>query len=89
MSYLSTCVDEFPNFFFCSDPNPSDMSNHFGSPLELMEKQIDLAIGLVKKMKDFGMRRVGVKREAVLRVGQTMEKTSPVDEVRLVSSPYK
>ncbi|KAK7686490.1 hypothetical protein QCA50_010087 [Cerrena zonata] len=61
-TYLSVCVDEFPNFFFALGPNSGVGS---GSLLALIERQVEFAVEVVGKMGRERLGSVVVKREAV------------------------
>ena len=61
-SYLSTCVDDFPNWFFSLGPNAGVGS---GSLLALMEYQVDYAVHAARKMQREGLKTIEIKKEAV------------------------
>lgn len=55
-------MDEFPNFFFALGPNSGVGS---GSLLALIERQVEYAVEVVRKMGRERLGSVVVKREAV------------------------
>ncbi|GJE84376.1 NAD(P)/FAD-dependent oxidoreductase [Phanerochaete sordida] len=61
-SYLSICVDDFPNWFFSLGPNAGVGS---GSLLALMEYQVDYAVHAARKMQREGLKTIEIKKEAV------------------------
>lgn len=61
-SYLSFCVDDFPNWFFSQGPNSGVGS---GSLLALVEYHVDYAVKAAKKLQREGLKSMEVKKEAV------------------------
>lgn len=61
-SYLSICVDDFPNWFYSLGPNSAVGS---GSLLALIEYQVEYAVKVALKMQREGLKSIEVKREAV------------------------
>lgn len=76
VSYLSVCVDDFPNWFFSLGPNSAVGS---GSLLALIEYQVDYAVRAAKKMLREGLKTIEIKKEAV-------EDYDEYIEVRVVSA---
>lgn len=74
-TYLSVCVDEFPNFFLALGPNSGVGS---GSLLVLIEKQVEYAVRTVKKMQRERLKSVVVKREAVDDYDEYIEVSEPI-----------
>ena len=61
-TYLSMCVDDFPNWFFSLGPNSAVGS---GSLLAVIEHQVDYAVAAAGKMQRERLKSMEVKREAV------------------------
>lgn len=61
-TYLSICVDDFPNWFFSLGPNSAVGS---GSLLALIEAEVDYAVQVALKMQRERIKRIMVRREAV------------------------
>lgn len=61
-SYLSICVDDFPNWFFSQGPNAGVGS---GSLLAVIEYQVDFAVHAARKMQREGLKSIEIKKEAV------------------------
>ena len=61
-SYLSVCVDGFPNWFFSVGPNSGVGS---GSLLALIEYQVQYAVRAALKMQREGLKTIEVKKAAV------------------------
>lgn len=62
ITYLSVCVDEFPNWFFSLGPNAGVGS---GSLLAVIEKQVEYAVEVTKKLQRERLKTIEVKAEAV------------------------
>lgn len=62
VTYLSVCVDGFPNWFFSLGPNSAVGS---GSLLAVIEHQVDYAVAAAAKMQRERLKSMEVKREAV------------------------
>lgn len=62
VTYLSICVDDFPNWFFSLGPNSGVGS---GSLLALIEYQIDYAVRAAQKLIREGLKTIEIKKEAV------------------------
>ncbi|PSR70625.1 hypothetical protein PHLCEN_2v13485 [Hermanssonia centrifuga] len=73
-TYLATCVDGFPNWFFSLGPNSAVGS---GSLLALIEKQVDYAVQVAMKMKRERLKSVEAKREAVEDYDEYIEQYFP------------
>ncbi|KAI0093155.1 FAD/NAD-binding domain-containing protein [Irpex rosettiformis] len=69
-TYLSVCVDEFPNWFFSLGPNSAVGS---GSLLALVEAEVEYAVKVGLKMQRERIKRVCVKRDAVVDYGEYVE----------------
>lgn len=61
-SYLSFCVDDFPNWFFSQGPNSGVGS---GSLLAVIEYHVEYAVKVARKMQREGLKTIEVKKEAV------------------------
>ncbi|THG96306.1 hypothetical protein EW026_g5501 [Hermanssonia centrifuga] len=61
-SYLSVCVDEFPNWFFACGPNSVIGT---GSVIIMLEHQVEYAVMAAMKMQRERLKSVEVKKEAV------------------------
>ena len=61
-SYLSVCVDGFPNYFFSCGPNAAVGT---GSLLMVIEKQIDYIIMVAQKLQREHLKSIEVKPKAV------------------------
>ena len=61
-TYLSVCVDGFPNLFFSLGPNSGVGS---GSLLALIEQQVEYAVQAGMKMQRERLKSIEVKTEAV------------------------
>lgn len=61
-TYLSVCVDGFPNWFFSLGPNSSVGS---GSLLALIEYQVEYAVAAALKLQRERLKSIEVKRVAV------------------------
>lgn len=61
-TYLSVCVDDFPNWFFSQGPNSGIGS---GSLLALIEYHVEYAVRVAQKMQREGLKSVEIKKEAV------------------------
>lgn len=72
-SYLSVCVDGFPNWFFSLGPNSGVGS---GSLLVLMEYQVQYAVRTALKMQREGLKTIEVKKEAVDDYDEYLEASS-------------
>ncbi|KAI0812627.1 hypothetical protein BC629DRAFT_949981 [Irpex lacteus] len=69
-TYLSICVDNFPNWFFSLGPNSAVGS---GSLLALIEAEVDYAVQVALKMQRERIKRIMVRREAVEDYGEYIE----------------
>ena len=74
VTYLSICVDEFPNCFFAAGPNSAAGA---GSFLGMIEHQVDYAVMAVSKMQRERLKSIEAKPEAV-RDFQDVVKVSAV-----------
>jgi hypothetical protein len=61
-TYISICVDEFPNMFFAYGPNSS---LNDGPLLVVLDKQISYAIAATMKIQRERLKSLEVKKEAV------------------------
>lgn len=61
-TYLAVCTDGFPNWFMALGPNSGVGS---GSLLVLIERQVDYAVEVARKMQRERLKSIEVKREAV------------------------
>ena len=62
VTYLSICVDEFPNCFFAAGPNSAAGG---GSFLGMLEHQVDYAVAAVAKLQRERLKSIEVKADAV------------------------
>ncbi|KAI0344764.1 FAD/NAD-binding domain-containing protein [Trametopsis cervina] len=69
-TYLSVCVDGFPNWFFSLGPNSNVGS---GSLLALMEYQVDYAVAATLKLQRERLKSIEVKEEAVADYDEYIE----------------
>lgn len=72
-TYLSVCVDGFPNWFFALGPSSAVGS---GSLLALVEQQVEYAVTAAMKMQRERLKSVEVKRKAVGDYGRYIEVTA-------------
>lgn len=61
-TYLSVCTDGFPNWFMSLVPNSAVGT---GSQLIIMEREIDYAVEVAKKIQREHLKSIEVKAEAV------------------------
>lgn len=61
-TYLSVCVDEFPNCFFSGGPNSCTGA---GTYLAMLECQVDYAVKVAAKLQRERLKSIEVKPEAV------------------------
>ncbi|KAI0688653.1 FAD/NAD-binding domain-containing protein [Cytidiella melzeri] len=73
-TYLSVCVDGFPNWFFSLGPNSGVGS---GSLLAVIEYQVQYAVSVALKMQRERLKSVEVKREAVEDYDEYIENYFP------------
>ena len=69
-SYLSVCVDGFPNWFFSLGPNSAVGS---GSLLALVEQQVEYAVAAAMKMQRERLKSMEVKARAAGDYGRYVE----------------
>ncbi|CAL1693778.1 unnamed protein product [Somion occarium] len=74
ITYLSVCVDEFPNWFFSLGPNAGVGS---GSLLAVIEKQVEYAVEVTKKLQRERLKTIEVKAEAVQDYDEYIEHYFP------------
>ncbi|KAI0077436.1 FAD/NAD-binding domain-containing protein [Panus rudis PR-1116 ss-1] len=73
-TYLSICVDEFPNYFFSLGPNSGVGS---GSLLAVIEQEVDYAVEATLKLQRERLKSIEVKREAVEDFDKCIENYFP------------
>ncbi|KAJ3480196.1 hypothetical protein NLI96_g8512 [Meripilus lineatus] len=73
-TYLSTCIDDFPNYFFSLGPNSAVGS---GSLLAVIEHQVDYAVMVGMKMQRERLKSVVVKKGAVEDFDEYLEHYFP------------
>lgn len=69
-TYLSVCVDEFPNYFFSCGPNSCVGT---GSFLIMIEHQVEYAVAAAAKMQRERLKSIEVKAEAVADFHEIIE----------------
>ena len=69
-TYLSICVDGFPNWFFSLGPNSAVGS---GSLLALVEQQVEYAVAAAMKMQRERLKSVEVKAKSAGDYGRYVE----------------
>ena len=69
-SYLSLCVDGFPNWFNVLGPNSAIGS---GSLLIMLEREVEYGVAAALKMQRERLKSIEVKREAVEAFDQYVE----------------
>ena len=69
-TYLSVCVDEFPNFFFSGGPNSCTGA---GTYLAMLECQVDYAVKIAAKLQRERLKSIEPKPEAVEDFDQLVE----------------
>ncbi|KAJ3553811.1 hypothetical protein NM688_g3421 [Phlebia brevispora] len=69
-TYLSLCVDEFPNCFFSSGPNSCIGTSSF---LPMIEHQVDYAVQVVRKLQRERLKSIEVKPEVVEEFDEIIE----------------
>lgn len=69
-TYISLCVDGFPNWFMSMGPNSVFGS---GSMLIVMEKQVEYAVEVAKKMQREHIKSIEPKKEAVRDFDEYLE----------------
>ncbi|GBE88396.1 Putative sterigmatocystin biosynthesis monooxygenase [Sparassis crispa] len=74
VTYLTLCVDGFPNWFFSLGPNSGVGS---GSLLVLIERQVEYAVEVVKKLQREWLKSIEVKREALEDFDEYLEHYFP------------
>lgn len=75
-TYMSLCVDEFPNCFFCSGPNSCFSA---GVLLPVYESLVDYIVEAAGKMQRERLKSIEVKADAVKKFDALVEVCS--DEV--------
>ncbi|KIP12732.1 hypothetical protein PHLGIDRAFT_123818 [Phlebiopsis gigantea 11061_1 CR5-6] len=74
-TYLSICVDDFPNWFFSLGPNSGVGS---GSLLALIEYQVDYAVRAAQKLVREGLKSIEIRKEAVEDYDEYIENYFPI-----------
>ncbi|KAL6307444.1 hypothetical protein BKA93DRAFT_911319 [Sparassis latifolia] len=74
VTYLTLCVDGFPNWFFSLGPNSGVGS---GSLLVLIERQVEYAVEVVKKLQREWLKSIEVKRKALEDFDEYLEHYFP------------
>ncbi|KAH8099899.1 hypothetical protein BXZ70DRAFT_1008869 [Cristinia sonorae] len=73
-TYLSTCVDGFPNYFFSLGPNGALGT---GSLTAVIERQVGFAVMATRKLQRERLRSIEVKEEAVKDFDEYLENYFP------------
>ena len=69
-TYLTICVDGFPNWFLSLGPNSGVGS---GSLLVMIERQIDYSVAAAEKLQKERLKSIEVKKEAVADFDEYLE----------------